>query len=310
MYHGMLMKRILAALLLVSAATACGGSKGKLVNHVQSPDAIEDQTRIIVHTDRGYQQMRLDRSHRTYLTHGDAYPVAISADGKVLAISNADTDLFVRDLRKTGQAREVVSYRGRLGAAAVSHDGTLLAVTRHADYSKPQSTWAGEEDNSIDIISTESLEIISTIEATESGWTYSNLWFGPAGLIYTSGQPGEVIDPRNGVRKAADSDPPELLRMRNRPRQCGGAEVRLRGWRGDEGLEWSGSDGKTVHLVRVEGRERGFHDYLPTIDSYFFVPSCAYVVFRFYETIYVVDVETKQVARIMNGHAAFLGPDH
>lgn len=301
------MNRMLSLVVTVVLLAGCGGSRGKLVNPTQKHSAIDDDTPIILHTDEGYLRVGLDGSQRVFLTRGDKYPVSISPDGNLIAISNPDTDLFIRDLRYTGEAREITSYRGRAGGVAVSPDGKLVAVTRHADYSTSQSTWSEQEDNSIDIISTETLEVVTTIEATEKGWYYYSLWFGPSGLIYTGSNSGDVIDPENGVRKKA-ADDPDLIRLRNTPTECDGAEVRWKGWRGDEGLEVVREGGAVEHIVRIEGRERGFHDYLPTVDSFFFVPSCEYVVFEFYDAVYAVDVKTQKVAKIADAYSVFMGP--
>lgn len=299
------MSRVTILLFFCIATYGCGGAPGQLANPTQAADALEDDSLVVVQTEEGYLRMGLDGSHKKYLTRGDQYPLAVSADWNVLAISNSDTDLFVRDLRYTGEPREVVSYRGRLGSVAVSPDGKLLAATRHADFSTPQSTWSDQEDNSVDIISVGSLEVVKTIDATEKGWNYSNLWFGPGGLLYTGGAASEVIDPETGVRKKAAPDKPELLRLRNMPKTCGDAEVRRKGWRGDEGLELV-RNGEAEHLVVIKGRERGFHDYQPTVKTYFFVPSCKYVVFEFRNAIYAVELATKKVTKVASGDEAFL----
>lgn len=194
------MNRITLLFLLSLMPFGCG-SRGNLVNPTQDAEALKDSTPIIVHADEGYFRIRLDGSQRTFLTRGDKRPVSASADGNVLAISNPNTDLFVRDLRTTGEPREVVSYRGRLGAVAVSPDGKTLAATRHADFSTPQSTWSDQEDNSIDIISVDSLEVVKTIEPTETGWNYPRLWFGSNGLLYSGGQESLVHDRRLRVQR-------------------------------------------------------------------------------------------------------------
>ena len=48
-------------------------------------------------------------------------------------------------------------------------------------------------------------------------------------------------------------------------------------------------------MVVVEGRERGFHDYMATISEEFLTRDCRYVVFYFDNGLWVAEVATGKV---------------
>ncbi|HSD88979.1 MAG TPA: hypothetical protein VLB44_15735 [Kofleriaceae bacterium] len=291
--------------LLVVVMAACGGSSGKLTNpHKPLADFVTDKDPMLVDTGGGgLVRIRLDGSERQPIAPAKYHLIAKTSDGGVLAFEDSDTNLYILD-RSSTTPRRVPELDHRTGEAALRPDGAVLAATKHADFSQPQSQWHDTEDDTVYLVDTKTLAVDVIPKARFE--LVTRLMWAPDGRSIYQGMFGfDTLQLDLATRTRTKVEWPANFAVQARDR-CGGAHIEMRGWKGDQGFDVVDAKGSSRHVVTIEGRSRGFHDYLATIDSAAFTRSCKYIVFTYEHSVWVADVATGTVGHLISGGSPVL----
>lgn len=287
---------IRVALVAIVALGCGGGSPGKLANQRRDPSTfVTEHQAMLVKTEAGLVRIMLDGSGRQQVVSGRYGLEAASQDGRVLVLEDSDTNLYIYDGQ---QPRQVHELDRRAGATDVTQDGSRVAVTRHADFSKPQSTWSTTEDDAVYLIDPHTLAVEIVPKTRDE--LVTQLW-------WEADRKGLTLLMDNFDTVRLDLATRERENLAARPERdwhrlgsdrCArtGEVLAVRGWKGDQGIDIAGR-----RLVIVEGRSRGFHDYIGTITSAVFTPSCRYVVFEFGRSVWVADVASGTIGELIQG---------
>lgn len=299
-----------AALLSILGVGGCPEyAPGTIQNPSTGPMAASDAW-IFVTTPAGdLVRARVDGSAAETVVAAPLRVVDADAGATIFVLSDADTNLYLQ--REGGAPRPIPALAGRLGDACLSADGRLVAAIRHADFSTPQATW--RDDDAVYVIDVEGGEVriapaasermptrIRCEAAANAAWV--SVIDGPSARVDLEAltrRAGEL--PQEGLRPAFHAPPPSRC-----PET--GASALPRGFGGDEGIDLVEADGARRRLVIVEGRRRGFHDYLDTVDHVGFVPGCAHVVFAFERAVWVTDVASGVTRQVIAGDAPTIAP--
>jgi hypothetical protein len=315
------MRRAIAAgrWILAGAALAglagCAGSPGYIQGAATSAAFVREEEQIYVVTAAGLVRMRLDGGARRSLFPPRYHVLDLSADGAVFVLGDSETNLYLGGA-ETGSVARIPELDRRAGEIAVSPDSGIVAATRHADFSLPQAMWSQTEDDRVYVIRVAD-RTVRIVEPSKS-LPVSHLAFSEDGralwieLEEPRGASVQQIDLATLTRSEAAAWPKEGLARRHHraPPVCAatGAELRPAGLRGDEGIDLVAPRAPARRLATVVGRERGFHDYLPTVDNFFFSRTCNYAVFSFLDRVWAVDVRSGAVGPIAEGYLAFPDP--
>lgn len=307
-----------APLLLLLAAALMGcpaGSMGELTNDISEDLSFVDDDQVIyAHPSvNGYGVVRLgvDGSNRLAYFSEDYGLRDVTADASLWVLGNPNNDLFT--LNVPGETpRKVEDFDGRVAEAVISPDETMIAVTLHADYDLPQDQQADSVDDTIFLVDPDSHDI-EVIESETDDRVDFLSWSEDGRHLYLFNFGGRKfrVDVETEQRFEIDELPNDDLFpvARRTPKGCP-VDGRILS-SDDEGIyihadEEAEGEGEGEHLVRLEGRERGFHDYQPTFETVFFTDSCKTVIFEYERTLWVVDVESKIVGELIEGRSAFL----
>lgn len=311
--------KLYLVVLCVLCAQGCAGSPGEIAHELrESGDFMTSRQPLYV--------VQPDGEVSAYLPDGRAlgsviapgyHILAASSDGRVFALGDSDTNLYIHH-REAGQTQAVrhKELLGRVGDVALSPSSELFAVTRHADFSKPQATW--ESDDRIYLVDVKSGEVKEIInESARKIGTINRLIWGDDGehLYYSawSLDDGEHRDWRVKVTLSTEAreelsqeeweriETPDRWRWawKAHPIECPEVGVLSQD---DTGLYLAASQGAEQRvLVSVKGRKRGFHDHFATIPSYHFLPGCDEVVFVHNETVYGYKISEDALGALTRG---------
>ncbi len=294
-----------------SACASCQGSMGTITNpRKELHEFVSERTWVWYVSATGTHRIRLDGTGQDQFLPPGFFIEDVSADGAVFAVGDQETNVYVlreqdRELRRVPEP----ALAGRVSEVALRPDGRSMAVARHADFDTPQSTWRETKDDQLFLVDTEVLTARSIPPSMKAG-VLALAWAADGEALWLRTETtNQRIDADTGERRAGLPWPTERLVPGWRARQTtcpGTGEIVVEREEGaDEGLELQSPSNGTRALVTVQGRERGFHDYLPTIDHFFFTGSCRYVVFEHDRTIYVVDVSSGDVGVLAEGTEPF-----
>jgi len=291
--------------LVVFVMAACGGSPGKLTNSRKPiADFVTDKDPMLVDTGGGgLVRIRLDGSDRQPVAPSKYHLVARTPDGRVFALEDSETNLYIVD-SSSSTPRRVPEFDQRTGEAALRPDGAVLAVTKHADFSQPQARWHESEDDTVYLVDTRTLAI-DVIPKSRFELVTRLMW-APDGTSLYQGMFGfDTLQLDLATRSRTKVEWPVNVATAARER-CGGSHIEMRGWKGDQGFDVVDAKGNARHVVTIEGRSRGFHDYIATIDSAAFTRSCKYVVFTYQQSVWVAEVATGTVGHVISGGTPIL----
>lgn len=301
------MKILISALLL--AVIGCGGSPGKIVGAKPNVSFVKDTDALYYFgPGRKLKWIRIDGSDGREV-FVDRYSVLdVSDDGQVFVLGDSDTNIYIGD-PQSGKTRRISAFDKRAGALALSGDGRRLALVKHSDFDRAQS----QNSDAIYVVDLSDLTYRTITGNTKQ--IVTNLWWSlDAQHLYARGhENSQIIDMSNGTRSMIAEIPDNGLRRRgNLPPSTSckrsGKSIKLLGYGGDDGLEIVDKGGVGTTKLTITGRKRGGHDYLDTIATAGFSPSCEYVVFTFGGSLWVLDVTTSMVGRLIEGSTPFLDP--
>jgi hypothetical protein len=301
------MKRMQSLVVLVGLALGgcdCGGSGGHIVGAEPGTAFVTERPALHVSAREGLVRVRLDGTERTRIFPAGRRVEDYTPDGRLWVLSDSDTNLYIAD-EGGAHERPVPELAKRASAARLSPDGTRVAVSRHADFDKPQSSW--RDDDTVYVVDTGSLEVKRYPPVRES-WVISLGWNDAGTEVWLGHQDNraEWLNLEDGARRERDpNDRPNAFRPAPAS-TCG--DLRLRS--DDTGIFLVAADGTQQQVVTIQGRERGFHDYLPTVDGILVTPSCRHLVFGFAGDVWVVQLETHRVGLLADDASpAFFLPD-
>jgi dipeptidyl aminopeptidase/acylaminoacyl peptidase len=200
--------------------------------------------------------------------------------------------MFVGDAA-TGAVRKVEAIGNRASSAAFSPDGKRLALARHSDFSVPGS----KNDDTLFIVDVATLATL-TLEPTTDHWPSTIQWSADGKALWVTmnfQMPAQWVtlpDLATGApakRASGLAKPPAELAPRSplrRPIECDGRTVVADRWAPDLRVV-DAADAGTV-VAHLEGRERGFHDYMPDFREASWSPGCGYVIFRYDQRLWAV----------------------
>jgi dipeptidyl aminopeptidase/acylaminoacyl peptidase len=279
---------------------ACGGSPGRIANPRRGVSSfVKERQLILAETASGLTRIALDGSAKDRVASGRYHHLSSTADGRTLAIGDSATNIFVV-VPEDSSPRRISQLDGRAGAAALSPDGKRLAVSRHADFTLPQSQWKTTEDDAIYLVDTQTMTL-DVIPATRDESITGIRWSADgSALILSMMSFGTVrLDLATRARTDVDRDV-EVAAMGAGTRCSNGDMIELAGHRGDDGIDVLTSKG-TTRVVKIVGRKRGFHDYQATIGDAVFSASCRYIVFEMNNAVYVADRTSGNVGHLIDG---------
>jgi hypothetical protein len=286
---------------------SCGGSSGRLANPQRViTGMVKDRDVLLVQTNAGHEHLRVDGTDWRMLWPDKYFIRDLSANASVVVLGDSDTNLYVADgLGAT--PRRVSELDDRTGDAALSPDAATVAVTRHADFSTPQSSWGKTEDDTVYLVDVKTAKVRDVIAKSRDELVTSLAWY-PDGTALFLGMFhfDKVMLDLATRRRAKTEELPygESTRPQREKRVCektGAVLVPHDGRSSDNGIDLVEKGGAVKPLIVVEGRSRGFHDHQPTIDEYMFTSSCGYVVFTYQRAVWIVDVATSEVAKLIDG---------
>jgi len=292
--------------LVLLAALGCGSSApGKLINEQKDPAAFvtEQQALVMIPAEGGLVRMNLDGSGREVLAPPGYGIEAMTLDGRMFVLGDKDTNLYVLDATAPQRApRQVHALDRRAGPVALRPDGGLIAVARHADFGQPQARWGESEDDAVYLVDPHTLAVDVIPPARKE--LVTGLAWTPDGSALVLGMfnNDEVrLELATRTRTVVHDEPPFVRGAGTRTCARTGERVERRGGQGDDGVDIVSRAGQTRRLIIIEGRTRGFHDYLGTVNDAVFTPSCRYVVFEFLRAVWVADVATGVVGKLAEG---------
>ena len=274
--------RWLLGVLLVSGCN-CGGSPGTLVNAGSNVAFVEEQGVLIADAPEGIIATTLDGSAKRVLFAERRAIKDVSADFQVWVASDSDTNMFVGDLA-TGTWRRVPALDGLLSEAAVSPDGRTIAASRHADFGVAK----GPDEDTIFLVDVASLSVDTVPKASER-WPTTIRWAEDGSGLYLEWahhEGAEWIELESKRRIAVPDPLPPLRAQHPTAGQCRKTIVHEKF---ATEVQVEDGDGERVVVVRIEGRTRGFHDYLSDFGRPVLTPDCGYVMFDWEGGVWLAD---------------------
>ncbi len=309
-----MMNRSTTTVLLATALfvfTGCpAGSMGEITNEISEDLSFVDDEQVLFYNsgvnNQGVVRINIDGSDAVEYVPDSVRVRDVTADASLWALGDPDNQLYT--IQSPGEEpRRVEFFDGRVSEAQISPDGQTIAVTLHADFSLPQSQQAATVDDTVYLVDPDTHEV-EIIDNWTDQWVHFIYWLDDGESLYLEleNQENFILDLDSKERTRVDSRPDQLAeRTRKSPRICEATGVELKTF--DSGIHlYFPDEERTEELVGIEGRERGFHDYLPTIDQAFFTESCNSVVFVYSQTVWVVDVDSKIVGQLAKGRSAFM----
>ena len=292
---------------LVFAALACSldtSNPGVITNAEADTRYVGESSQLIFHSSQGIERIRLDGGDRKMLFPDPGLHIEdVSSDWSMFLIGNPDTELMIGDV-SSGKLRKIVQLDQRAGDAVFSPDGSTIAATWHADFSLPQAEW--KDDDTIYLIDVDTLAI-KILPPTRTEQPLSIRWSADGFSLWVVMPPDVGVDQWitlvDGKRQEVN-DPIGPLHSPFVEPDCPGKLEVI-----DDGTAIRLSDETGDHiLVREEGRERGFHDYLDDFRHVSFTPSCSAVIFDRFGEIWVVEIESGRAGVLAEGDWLFFVP--
>ncbi len=275
------MRWLLGALLLFGCS--CGGSPGTLVDAGTDVTFVKEDGVLVGVAPEGIIATTLDGSARRVL-FADARSIKdVSSDFQVWVANDKDTNMFVGDLA-TGAWRRVPELDGVFSDAAVSPDGRTVAASRHADFSASK----GPDQDTIFLVDVGSLRV-DTIPKASERWPTKIRWAEDGGALFVQWahhEGGEWIE-LESKRRTATSKPLAPLDAPHRTEGVCRSVVVHEKFATEIQVERERDD--RVVVARIEGRKRGFHDYLSDFGRPVLTPDCGYVMFEWTGGVWLAD---------------------
>ncbi|MBA2665242.1 MAG: hypothetical protein H0U74_23340 [Bradymonadaceae bacterium] len=290
----------MAGLLVSTFLTGCpAGSSGQITNEqADNLDFVDEKQVVFVETDGGLIRIQVDGTEKRKI-YGSEYSFqAVASDQSLWALGDSESNLFLM-YGPGGELHRVSQLDKRSSSVAISPDGLRVAVSRHANFDLAQS--ARINDDRIYLIDAQSREV-TQLKPTSAEWLTRLDWSKDGTALYGSSHDRNFrIDPLSNARETLATFPVDDTHVtRKAPRECAATGARLV-MRNDEGVDIHRGEDEVERLVVIEGRERGFHDYQASVGNFFFTESCNYVVFVFDGAVWLADVKTKVVGRLIEG---------
>ena len=282
----------------------CGqGSAGEISNpQAASLDFVESEDLIFVATGEGLVQIRVNGEDRE-LVHSDEYSrLDVAANHSVWALESHGGyggNLYLR-YEESRELIRIPELDERIFAAAVNADGSRVAASRWADPRlEPEER---VYDDNIYLIDTETHQV--EILAAESDRLITYLRWNRDGTTLYAGLTGKYvqIDTETGERVEIDAHPgdEEIYSLRFERKKCEESGDELVHQQGGEGIDVLRADGERERLLEIPRRQGGSPS-VSLVNDYFFTESCQEVVFDFGGKVWVIDVESKVTAPLLDG---------
>lgn len=285
------------------------GSSGELQNALARPDFVVEDELIYAKTSSGLTRINLRGEGRAAIFAARYSVLDMSQDGAVFVLGDSDTNLYLGN-PKTGEVRQIKALNQRTGQARLSPDGKTLAAVRHADFSLPQAEWSKTDDDTIYLIDV-ATGAVEVIPPSSADWPTALSWSADGEILWLQlfSNKAQRFELKSRTRTEAELPSDGLWPSPIQPPQsCDGMTLNTKGWRGDEGLVLERPGQEPTLLVKVTGRKRGFHDYQPTLTPHMFSKGCAAALFSFSQKLWIVDLESKKVAPLLEGGDPFPVP--
>lgn len=266
---------------------------------------VKDHDVLLVDTTSGLVRIAIDGTNRTPVAPAKYRVLDYSPHGDVLVMSDSDTNLYFHD-GSSATPRRVSPLDNRAGNAALRPDNKVVAVTRHADFDLPQSDWGKTEDDAVYLIDVATLAV-DVIPKSRDELVTSLSWY-PDGKTLFLGMVNFDrvrldVAARTHTKTTESPYPDGASRLPRAHPSCERTgETLVPGDKhGDAGIDVVDKAGVARRLIVIEGRSRGFHDYLATVNDIGFTSSCRYAYFTYLRTVWIVDVASGEVARLIEG---------
>lgn len=269
--------------VLLLFGCSCGGAPGTLVDAGRDVKFVKEDGVLVGVTPEGIVATTLDGSTTRVLFTNARSVKDVSADFQVWVANDQDTNMFVGDLA-TGTWRQVPALDRLFSEAAVSPDGRTIAASRHADFGVDQ----GPDEDTIFLVDVASLRV-DTIPKASERWPTTIRWAEDGAGLYVQWahhEGGEWIE-LESKRRIAASEP---LAPLHAPHPTAGAcrsTIVHDDFATDIQVERELDD--RVVVARIEGRRRGFHDYLSDFGQPVLTPDCGYVMFGWAGGVWLAD---------------------
>lgn len=318
---------LVALLSLLPWSGGCGGNPGVMAG--ANPGAsgvsairadatfVDEKAEMIVSTGTGIFRVSLDgkTSHKIFakFPHKDVPQVSItdiSLDWKTWLLSDSYTNLWIGD-PATGTSIEVKALHGRMSFASVSPDGKWIAASQHSDYN---ALGHPDEDDTIFLIELATKKV-ETIPSQTRNWPTRVDWAadGSALLLTMAWEaPSQwltIADKKRTEIGYRPGQPPPAPLRDNPQRPPSKCRQKLLTDKLEPEIRIVEDPEKPARLlVRLEGRERGFHDYMPDFSHLEMSPACKFVVFSHGRKVWVTDLAGAAIGPIIEGDWLFFLP--
>lgn len=290
---------------VVAGGCLCGGgSNGVLAGAGADARFVTERASIVVSRPGEIHRSSLDGSAPATLFAGSYSVLDVTLDYRTYLLSDSETNLLVGDAA-TGALRPVPALARRVTHAAFSPGGARIAAVRHADFSLPQATLT--DDDTVFLIDAGTLAAEVVLPGTDH-WPARVAWSADGSALWITmnhGKPPQWLTLADKKRQSGLASPPGPLLDDPRltkprcPQQlvADTMDTELR-------IIDTPSAAPRV-LVRLEGRSRGFHDYLPDFDHFSMSPACKYVVFEHGSKVWIADASTGALGPLAPGSWLF-----
>lgn len=307
-----------ALVCVIFLGAACGGEPGYLSNEQVALGEISTEKQPVFVTTKESAMVRVNLDGTgEFGVHPEKYSLnGISEDGRIAVLGDSETNLYVLQV-ESGTIVRVPQLDGRVGSVSLSGDGAMLAVARHADFDRPQSSRGETEDDALYLVDTTTLQVRRMAPARHElvvrlFWSRDGeaIWLN---LMDDSWQRFDVTTSQRELG-VAEPDFTSFARTRGvRPTKCSegpraGDALVIQETDTDASIDLVQADGDVRPLIIMQGRERGFHDYQSAFSGFFFSNTCELVVFGFQDKIWVADVDTGRVSPLREGRGVFALP--
>ena len=301
---------LVATMVLVSSTWSgciCAGSPGVLVGAGKDVRFVSERATLLVSAVDGIRRVELDGSGSRLIFPGHHAIEDVSSDFRIFVLSDSETNLLIGDA-STGAMRRVPQLDKRASAAGLSPDGTRVAVSRHSDYDLPQSQW--KESDAIFLVDVATLAV-EEIPGQTNNWPTRIEWAADGSALWLSmawEKPSQWLTLGDKRRQNGLTSPPADLRVDPRhPKKPCPQTLDTPKWESTVTIT-DGPGASPRVLARLEGRERGFHDYQADFSKAAMTPACRYVVFEHRSKVWVADAAGGKFGPLVDGDWLFFLP--
>jgi hypothetical protein len=267
---------------------------------------VDERTPLFARTEAGVIEINVDGTERRVIAGRGFEVVAVSADGGVIAFTDAVHGVWIA---RGGRAPvRIEALRGRFGVGAMSADGSLLVVGAWEWATASDSNRSGAEDDRLFVVDTRTLAVdvmprrtarrIEDVAFSNDG---STIW------LRLSGDFAQRVDvgrrERDSVLAWAHepvyTGRPDTSALRVCPLTGERLETSAAGESGGVALDITSAELGRRRFVQMKGNpEAG-------ITNAFFTPSCRHAVFEFDRRVWVADVETGRIGMLAKASSPF-----